>query len=143
MYESIIGFWEADMNYISVALICLYIKWSLFVGSYLHLVIVVVMGGMNYELKERKIREVTMGEGEEKIVIMSSSPDFTEGRGAISTLVSASTLWGKRNVNVWILWWDIFQNLSFVFLICISVYSVCQTCFPILPMADLIDKVLS
>ena len=58
------------------------------------------MVGMNYKLKERKIRELPMGEGEEKRVIKSSSVSFTEGRGTFSTLVSASTKTIKRKVDV-------------------------------------------
>jgi hypothetical protein len=66
----------------------------------LYLAMVVVMVGMNYKLKERKQRGVPMGEGEEKKVIKSSSVSFTEGRGVFSTLVSASTRCGKRNLDV-------------------------------------------
>ena len=66
----------------------------------LYLVLVVVMVGMNYKLKERKIRELPMGEGEDKRVIKSSSVSFTEGRGTFSTLVSASPICSKINVNI-------------------------------------------
>ena len=65
-----------------------------------YLAMVVVMVGMNYKLKERKIRELPMEEGEEKRVIKSSSVSFTEGRGTFSNLVSASTMCSKINVNI-------------------------------------------
>ena len=66
-----------------------------------YLAMVVVMVGMNYKLKERKIREVSIGEGEKKRVSKSSSVSFTEGKGAFGTLVSAitSTRCGKRSVD--------------------------------------------
>ena len=65
----------------------------------LYLVMVVVMVGMNYKLKERG-REKSWKEEKVKRVIKSSSVSFTEGRGIFSTIVSASTMCGKRNVNV-------------------------------------------
>ena len=55
-----------------------------------------VMVGINYKLKERNVREVPMGEREKS----DQSVSFTEGRGAFSTLVSATTMYGKRNVDV-------------------------------------------
>jgi hypothetical protein len=60
---------------------------------------VVVMVGMNYKLKERG-KEGGGKEEEEKRVIKSSSVSFTEGRGTFSTLVSTSTKYEKRKVDL-------------------------------------------
>ena len=60
----------------------------------LYIVMVVLVVGMNYKLKERKQRKVDHGEGREMEgtkLIKSSSVSFTEGRGAFSTLVSATS----------------------------------------------------
>ena len=56
------------------------------------------MVGMNYKLKERKVRAGNGREGgneEGKRLIKSSSVCFTERRGTFSTLVSASTKFVK------------------------------------------------
>ena len=61
------------------------------------------MVGMNYKLKERKVREGKGREGENeegKRLIKSSSVCFTEGRGTFSTLVSASTKFVKKRVDI-------------------------------------------
>ena len=67
-----------------------------------YLAMVVVMVGMNYKLKERNIREVSMGKEEKKRVSKSSSVSFTERKGGFRTLVSAitTTRCGKRSVDV-------------------------------------------
>ena len=65
--------------------------------------IVVVLVGMNYKLKDRGGKKVKEGSGigeEGKTVIKSSSVSFTDGRGTFSTLVSASTKSIRGKVDV-------------------------------------------
>ena len=64
----------------------------------MYLVVVMVVVGLNYKLKEKRDGEESEGEGRK--LIKSSSVSFSERRGAFSTLVSASTRQGKRRVEV-------------------------------------------
>ena len=69
----------------------------------LYILMVAVVVGMSYKLKERKVRGVRGVEEESeegKQLIKSSSVCFTEGRGTSSTHVSASNKFVKRKVDV-------------------------------------------
>ena len=64
---------------------------------------VVVMVGMNYKLKRRKRRKMSVGEvndENEGHLRNSSSVSFTEGRGTFSTLVSESKKCAKVKEDV-------------------------------------------
>ena len=57
------------------------------------------MVGLNYKLKERTVRE-NREKGKDRQVIKTSSVSFTEGRGAFSTIVSASCQTSKTRGEV-------------------------------------------
>ena len=67
------------------------------------MVMVVVMVGLNYNLKERTKREGQRGrnrEGEGREVIRPSEVSFAEGRGTFSNVVVEDNLPKKNIVNV-------------------------------------------
>ena len=69
----------------------------------LYIVMVLVVAGMNYTMKERKKWKTTpedkKEETEEK-VILSSSVRFSERRGAFSTLMSGGPKQCRKKVDV-------------------------------------------
>ena len=69
----------------------------------LYMVMVVLVVGMNYKMKERKEGEDNLGElkeGKGRKVIQSSSVSFTERRGTFSSIVSPCNKQSRRKVDV-------------------------------------------